>query len=250
MQNFKNLLYFLLSFFVAGFVWSIVLLFLPNVATFYTPIQHKTEFFRINLSIFNSSQPKVAPQKVITTSSSSIIKLFKLKAIYNNKNGGFIIIEDRGSHFLDLGDNYRGYKLTKIYPTYVEFTKNNKIYTLAFKNSNLPKVSPPSKALPTPTNFKISKKTMLEYKNNLSKIWNNIGIIKVSEGYKITYIKKGSIFDKIGLKKGDILIKVNSKELIDDNDAWQLYKNSSKYDSFEIEIKRKNQIKVLNYEVY
>jgi len=54
----------------------------------------------------------------------------------------------------------------------------------------------------------INKKTFEEYKNNLSKIWSNIGIVKTKEGYTITYIKKGGVFDKIGLKKGDILLEV------------------------------------------
>lgn len=97
--------------------------------------------------------------------------------------------------------------------------------------------------------IEVSRKIFEEYKNNLNKIWNDIGIIKTKDGYEITYIKPGSIFDKLGLHIGDKIIEVNGRKLKNDADAWDLYKNADNFNYFEIKIKRHNKIKVLNYEV-
>ena len=232
-----NLIYFLFSFFIAGLIWSIVSFFLPKVPVIYIPNVNDTSFFRIDLRDIFTSNQHIKQIKKPTYS----IKGLKLKAIYNNGNKGFIIVEDSKSHFIDYGKYYKGYKLTKITKDYVEFTKNNKIYKLTFGKIKAPKIDIRENVIP--------KKTLIEYKNNLAKVWSNISIVNDKRGYKITYIKPKSIFDKIGLKRGDIIVSVNGKKLLNDADAWSIYKNAQNYDNFEIEIIRNNQIKVINYEI-
>ena len=97
---------------------------------------------------------------------------------------------------------------------------------------------------------KISKKIFEFYKKRLSIVWSQIGIIKTDDGYKITYVKRPSIFSAIGLKKGDIILEINGKKLNSDADAWNLYKNIDKFNDIELKIKRNYQTKVLHYEIY
>jgi general secretion pathway protein C len=244
---------------ISYFLWSIATLFLPKIPVIYIPSQNDNSFFSINLErVFYSQQKKkkiVQKIKVDNKQEEESFKLnwLKLKAIYKNGNGGFIIVEDKGkSIFIEKNQIYKEYKLVEIGKDSVKFFRNGRFYLLSFQQKKLPTSTKKREKETTkeePLNYHISKKEITHYKNNVYQIWKEIGINKDREGYKITYIKKGSIFDKIGLKKGDVLISVNGRKLNNDKDAWELYKNSENYNSFEIKIKRGNSRKVLNYEV-
>jgi general secretion pathway protein C len=240
----KNIKIFVFFFVLPAFFYAVLIPFLQTSPVNYINIKNSKHFYNINLTklFFNTKSSEIKPIKNITKLN------FKLKALYSNGKKGFIIINDNKKNiFINLNETYKGYKLIKINLKSAVFKRNQKRYIISLsektdKNYTYDNTS-------ENTSIVINKKTFKEYKNNLSKIWSNIGIIKTKEGYTITYIKKGSVFDKIGLKKGDILLEVNGVRLKNDADAWRLYKNIDKYRNFEIIIKRKNQTKVLNYEI-
>ncbi len=241
----RNFNFFAIPFLIGFVFWFVVFLFLPKFPVYYIKADKEYDFYNINLAKiffhFNKSIKKITPPVYS-------LKNIKLKAVYNDANGGFVIIEDKGkTHFIDLNQTYKGYRLIKINPKSAIFNKNDINYKIAFeklKFKNIQNVNTQNNL-----HLKIEKKVFNTYKNNLLKIWKNIGIIKIKNGYKITFIKHNSIFEKIGLKKGDILLEVNGRKLNNDRDAWNLYKNADKFTQFEIKIKRNNQIKVLYYEV-
>ena len=243
----SKILIFLLSFFTAALTYSALLVFMPKTPVFYVPVKKEFEYYKINLAnLFYKAKPVKKPTVIKTAQT---LKGIKLKALYNSGKNGFIIIEDKGkTHFIDLGQKYKGYKLVKINPDSAIFEKNSKNYKIEFEEKKLKSdfYKEPSQKEETK---KISKAIFKEYKNNLNKVWRNIGIVKKKEGYKIVYVKPKSIFDQIGLKKGDIILEVNGRELKNDADAWDLYKNADKFEEFEIKIKRNNNEKVLYYEV-
>jgi type II secretion system protein C len=247
MQNFKYILMFLFGFTFAALIWGVGLMFLKKEPIFYFPIKKDYSFYSIHLTniFFNSSEIKhIKPVKPIET-----LKGVKLKAIYLNGKKGFIIIEEKGkSVFIDLGNVYKGYKLLEIGKDYAIFEKNNKKYRLEMVKEHI-KNSFSIKNNNTENKIVVSKKTFNEYINNINKIWQNIGIVKINKGYVITYVKPYSIFEKIGLKKGDILLEVNGRRLKSDADAWDLYKHAKEFENFEIKILRNNKKKVLYYEM-
>jgi len=248
MQRFNLIFLFLFSFALSALMWGVGFIFLEKKPTFFVKTDKNYTFFRINLSpLFFKHQKTIIHKDINALNLNSII----LKAVYKNKNGGFIIIEDRKkTKFLDLNKSYNGYKLTFIGDTFAILNKSGKDYKITFKNSKNNNLKYKMNKDTTPLENTIKRDVFKEYKNNLSKIWKNIGIVKVRDGYKITYINRNSIFAKIGLKRGDILLEVNGRKLKNDADAWSVYKNADKTDNFEIKIKRQNQIKVLDYEVY
>ena len=247
MQSFKSLLAFLLGVSLSLFIWGVSLIFLQKTPIFYVPNFKEYSFYPINLThiFYNTFKEKPKVKKSIAT-----LQGIKLKGLYSNGKTGFVILEEHNkSLFVDLGKKYKGYKLTKIGKDYAIFEKNGKEYKISMKKEKLknnfviksPKTAPVQKIIP--------KKIFKEYKNNLAKIWQNIGIIKTKNGYMITYLNSKSIFYKMGLRRGDILLEVNGRKLKNDADAWNVYKNADNFSEFEIKIKRNNQIKVLNYEM-
>jgi len=243
MQNFKSLLIFFFGITFGAFIWGISLIFLKKVPIYYIPIKKDYSFYSINLTdIFFNTEIRVIKKPIET------LRGVKLKAVYFNGKKGFIIVEEKNkTYFVDLGKFYKGYKLIKIGFNYAIFEKNNKKYKLEMKLSKIKNTF--SIKAPQKNRIMVSKKVFDEYFNNLNKIWNNIGIVKTQKGYMITYIRPNSIFDKIGLKKNDILLEVNGRKLKNDADAWNLYKNAVHFNSFEIKILRNHKEKVLYYEM-
>jgi len=244
MQRFKLIFLFIFSFALGALIWGIGFVFLEKKPLFFVKADKDYKFFRIDLApLFFKSKNYFLKKDINALNLNSM----SLKAVYKDKNGGFIILEDnKKSVFLDLNQTYKGYKLTYIGDNFAIFNKSGKNYKISFKKNK----NSVNYKIKTSSLIGVKREIFKKYKNNLSKIWKNIGIVRVKEGYKITYIKKNSIFEKIGLKKGDILLEVNGRKLKNDADAWDIYKNADKINNFEIKIKRKNQIKVLNYEIY
>jgi type II secretion system protein C len=244
MQNFKYLLVFLFGISISALIWGISLIFLKKEPIFYAPLKKDYSFYSIDLTniFFNTS-------KIKKINPIETLKGVKLKALYFNGKTGFVIIEEKGkTFFIDLGKLYKGYKLIQIGSNFAIFEKNAKKYKLELEKGKI-KNTFSIKTEESKPKIIVSKKTFDKYINNFNKIWQNIGIVKTKRGYLITYIKPGSIFEKISLRKGDILLEVNGRKLKNDADAWDLYKRAKKFDRFEVKILRNNKEKVLEYEM-
>jgi len=68
-------------------------------------------------------------------------------------------------------------------------------------------------------------------------------------GFKIAYLKEGSLFDKIGIKSNDVLSRINGYELNSNEKALQLFGKLRSADRFTIDIKRGGQSVTLDYSV-
>jgi general secretion pathway protein C len=241
MKNFKNLLIFL-TFFLFGFLfWSIAGIYLKHSPKLFNAQKDEFVYFDINLNrIFKTHKQ----QKKVNILNSSLNR-YSLKGLYQDKKKGFVILEKNSkTYFVDLNSSIDGFKLIKINQNSAIFEKNSKKFVLTFKKINIPNTISEEPKINI-----VSKKTFEYYKRNPSKIWREIGIIKSQNGYKITYVKPNSIFQKLGLKRGDILLEVNSIELKNDSDAWRAYNSVTKYNFVNLKIQRNNKIKVIHYEI-
>jgi type II secretion system protein C len=248
--RFNILIYAFFIISVSYLAATIVFMFLKPLPNYHYPFKKDIFFFDISLENKLFLPPKKKPVK----KEINYIKDFKLIGIYSEGKKGFVIIQDKSKNvFIDLNTEYKGYKLVKININSAVFEKNGQKYILTLtkekkqsikENSNT-HISHPKKLL-----TKIQRKLIKFYKRNLIFVWQNIGLTQVKNGYKITYIKPGSVFERLGLKKSDILVEVNGRKLSSDSDAWNLYNNVNKFDEVRVKILRNNQEKVLKYEIY
>ena len=197
------------------------------------------------------------------------IRKFILKGIFDSTDKKLIVIKYRGkSYVLAMGEMIEGYKFTKIYPDYVIFTKNGKEYELnlykkghkEIKKAHLDTIIPnrirkKSKAIEKEgdTTY-ISRNLFNKYKSNFAEIQKNIGVVPYMEGgklkgFKISFVRKGSDFDKLGVKRGDIILSVNGEPLNNFKVPMRIFNNLDTLTAATITIKRGNEIKELEYEV-
>ncbi len=69
------------------------------------------------------------------------------------------------------------------------------------------------------------------------------------DGYRLSAIRKGSMFEKLGIKNGDVVKAVNGKPLTSTDGAMALYGSLSSEKNFSFDITRRSQDSTLEYEI-
>lgn len=69
------------------------------------------------------------------------------------------------------------------------------------------------------------------------------------EGYRLSGVRRNSLFSKLGIKNGDVVHAVNGKPLNSVSSAMNAYETLQKDKNFSFEITRRNQKQTFEYEV-
>ncbi len=67
------------------------------------------------------------------------------------------------------------------------------------------------------------------------------------DGLVLSHVKQGSIFEKLGLKNGDVVKKIDNKEIKTPDDAFAFYNRLKSGAELSLEIGRGSETKTLNY---
>ncbi|MED5372746.1 MAG: type II secretion system protein GspC [Myxococcota bacterium] len=69
------------------------------------------------------------------------------------------------------------------------------------------------------------------------------------DGYRLSAIRRGSLFDKLGIKNGDVVHGVNGMPLTSTDGAFQAFQTLQSESAFTFEVTRRNQRQTFEYEV-
>jgi general secretion pathway protein C len=286
--NFSNIAKSIMPFFLLiGVVYilnSILYFYLPKKSVEINKSQNIVLKYR-NFNIKKMFDKKKVVKKVappVVKKEYQLLKNLKLNAIYfvDNYDGWIVVFDKKNNkektHILSINDDYKGYRLIKLYKKYVIFKNKDKEYKLLLgdsKNANY--TIEPNATMATHTNTapapisanndanivvlddKVSVKRayLNSYINNFDKIWRDIAIVESRDkqgnidGFKVTSINNGSPFEKLGLHTQDVIQSVNNVDLNSYNAAFGIYKNINNIEDLNIRIKRNNKTMELNYEI-
>ncbi len=250
----------LFSFVVAYLVNSLVIYLLPKTTVEYVDYSPKQEFFIVRLSekLCNQTQ-KVQKDRNedLPQEDFSEIKTLKLKAVFLEEDSGFIVVEDNKKEvFISLKDVYKGFKLVKILPQSAIFKKGSKKYILKLQDLKKSDIflKTPKFQKKKDGDYRISKSELRSYRKKYDKLYREIALMPVKTksgyGYKITYLKKGSVLEKLGLKKGDVILQINSRSVEDSGLFNDLLENFENLEYIFITLLRDHKEKELYYEIY
>jgi general secretion pathway protein C len=69
------------------------------------------------------------------------------------------------------------------------------------------------------------------------------------QGISITRIRRNSIFSKLGLRSGDVIMGVNGQRIQSVDDAMKFYQNLTDGDALALQIKRRGRPQTLSYQI-
>lgn len=238
-------------------LWLIALFFLPQsgVERVTAPDSGFYDSYKVARAL--GLEAKKAPVK----KKAPLYKLdnVTLKALFDSEDAPFIMIEDeRKLIMVALHENFKGYKLIDVQDDRAIFEKDDRRYELLFKDAKPVKGSiteAEPEVIQNDTEVFIKRKEIKYYAKNFDQIWKSIKIKEVIEkkrlkGFRVTWVRRKSIFEQLGLKKGDLIIGVNGKKLKSISQVFRIYNNIDKLDSLKLLIIRDNQEKELEYEVF
>jgi len=224
----------------------------------YNPPYHRVDFKNMLRSVSSSKENSGKTTKV--DNSVNITNMI-LKGLYGNSKKGFIIVALKSAptktFIISIGDKFSGYVLKSIINDGAIFTKAEKEFVLKIKlakaNNNVATYVTPAGDASSPKS--VTRQDIKFYEKNPEQIWKDIAISEIKDGrkingFKVTSVRKGSKMDKLGLKRGDVIIRANNVELTSYKAAFDLYKNINKIDTVQIVLLRNNEEKELVYEIH
>jgi general secretion pathway protein C len=89
---------------------------------------------------------------------------------------------------------------------------------------------------------------------NMNKLMTQIRVVPnmvdgQADGFRVSAIRPGSLFTKIGLRNGDVLKRINGIELQGPEQAFEAYQRLKDETSIQIDLSRRNENKTFSYEI-
>jgi general secretion pathway protein C len=229
----------------------------------------KPLYYRVRVAP-NTVHP-VAPRPTQVTDS---IKDIRLLAVYRDSKNAVVTVQYKGkTKVLGKGEAIHGYTLDDAGEDYALFLKNGKSYKLLLyipkkktgKSSIVPvqrpsdtsvekKSAPHGEIIDAGDRRIIEKDLLTHYTAHVDEVFRNIGIQdykkgKKLEGFKVTFVKRGTPFAKLGLKRGDILKAVNGQPLTSYGAAFDTYKQMDDISNITLTVQRGKKEMELEYEI-
>jgi len=188
---------------------------------------------------------------------SQKLENLKLKACYIEEGKEFVIInEGTKTIFVDLNKKYKGAKLIRVNTNFATFLKNGEQIKLALSKKIEPqKRDIQSTVIQTDNKYKsVQRSSFKKYIQNPQKALRDVRFQQIREnrkfaGLKLSFIRRGSLFDKMGFKKGDVIKSIDSKKLDSIMDLLPYYKSLENMTTLQISFVRDRQIKEIIYEI-
>jgi len=106
-----------------------------------------------------------------------------------------------------------------------------------------------------PNSYLVERDTVSESLATLSNMMKDIRVVpsfdeaKEPNGYRVASIRFGSLLDKLGLKRGDVVQTINGLPISDPDRAYQAYQQFKEETSVQVEVLRGGKPMTLSYEI-
>jgi len=235
---------------------------------YHKPSDLKSLYYRPNFS----SEKVYKEVKDVSRIKSDTIHSIELVAIlYQPSTDPIITVSKNGKLTVMLvGNEIDGYILEGATPSEAFFIRDNKNYSISLnqENKNAKSIITYVNTKPSTVIFEDDTKEIVsrggvttikrdfikKYTQNMGNIWKNIGINeKVVNGniigFQVNFVKRGSDFARLGLRRGDIITAINGNALNNYAKALDIYKNINSLENLTLTIKRRNEEMELEYEI-
>jgi len=188
---------------------------------------------------------------------AQILRGVRLAAIYLDDRGGFVALQTpKGVEFVYPGQKYRGFTLKSVAPNHAIFERDGKEAVLYLEEGTSSSAkSAPAKISATFVEsaevVRIPRSVVERMRRDPAALIRQIGLRPVryegEQAYEVIYVAKGSPFEWLGIKKGDIIVSIDGKKL--DNPMVLTRVMQSDLERLRVKIVRDEIIKDIEYEI-
>jgi len=208
-------------------------------------------------------------------SGRNLIREMKLRGLYQDEQRSIAVIsKGNKSYLVSPGERVLGYQLDAVETDAALLSKGGKQFRLELisPKKSASRSSPPARnkaavppaSSPATASEKekeeeegprtISRETLTRYTSDLDTIRKYIGFVPYKEkgslrGFKVRYVRKGSDFEKLGLRRGDIITGINGEQILDLSVPMELMHNLETLEGLTLQIKRGDKELELEYEI-
>ena len=209
------------------------------------------KFKNLSASEVKKVSPRIKPKE----------KLGKilLQACYAEKNKKFIVFKDGAQTvFLDLNQSYKNAKVIEIGMNYAIFLKDGKRIKLMLENTKTTAVH--KKAVESSSQMSdqgyigVKRVEFKRYTQNIRQALRDVRVQELRKskkfaGLRLSYIRKGSFFDRMRLRVGDVIKSVDGNELKSIMDLLPYYNRLDSTTTLRIGFERGGEMKEVIYEI-
>ena len=225
---------------------------------------HPLSYYRtiIERNLFNTKtgtgrQPKKLD---IENLKPTDLKLKLLGTVTGDKKEAYAVIEEaagKRQNLYRIGDTIQKATLKMIFREKVVLRVNGKDEILGIeeirdsqKTGGLSKISIPESS----QNITLKRSQIETAVKDVNKLMKQIRIRPhftngEPDGFRLTGIRPNSIFYKMGLKSGDVISGVDGKTIESVDDALKFYQNLQSSSNMQLQIKRRGQMKTIDYNI-
>lgn len=199
---------------------------------------------------------KASQSAPVVNQPISKLKL-QLVGVNLSKGNEYAIIEDTARKQQDvfaLNETIFGQaKLLEVFPESVKIETNGKIETLVLLEGSLGGGDDDS-SVGDGDDFNVDEGELSEAMANLPRLLSQARAVPYfrngkSVGMRIFAIRKGSLYEKLGLQNGDIIKSVNDNSLSDPSQALKIFEQLKDQRSINVQLERKGLEKEQHYTV-
>jgi general secretion pathway protein C len=214
----------------------------------------------VERNLFSSSEEvtQEIEEEEIENLEPTSLKIALLGTVVGSEQDSFAIIEEKGKKKQDLyrvGDSIQSAVLKRILrgKVILSVQGRDKILTIEEEAASRRR-SEVAKPEPIREGERITVKRS-EIERSLKNVHQLLSQARVRphfsegkpDGLAITHIRRGSIFEKLGLKNGDLVKGLDGKEIKSPDDVLHMYEKLTVGSEVAIEIERGGQEQIINY---
>jgi general secretion pathway protein C len=215
-------------------------------------------------NLFGTTTKAVAEKPVVAPVVQEVAVLVELKGtVAGGPTYGFAIVEDKGTkqqRLVKTGDVIAGAKVIRIKRNAVDFLVNDQERTLRIVETKEGPIVPPPRGLPAPPPspaaaagaIVISRSEVDTGLQDMGSLLRQAQIRPyfeggVPDGFIISNIRPGSLYQKMGAVDGDIIQEVNNQKIRTADDVMGLLNTIKAGTSMSMTIKRRGRQETMNY---
>ena len=227
------------------------------------PVRETIDAYRIipEKNLFGTTTSVVADKQAIAVQQQSIEQLIELKGtVAGEGQYGFAIVEDKGTRkqaLVKLGSVLSGAKIVQIKRNAVDFLVGDQVVTLKIVESKAEPIVPtstPRTVSAAPAGATILNRAEIDkelqdmgslLRNALVRPYFTAG---APDGFIISNIKPGSLYQRMGIVNGDVIQEVNNRKIQSADDVMGLISTMRGGASLSVTINRRGNKETLNYQ--